>query len=249
MAALSQVLPAKIIRLTGSNFVPTGKVVINWGSTSVPQEYLGSCKRLLNPGGLVRTASNKKLFFEKTLENPAEAPRVPPFTTNKDVAAGWFNDSNTLTIFARTVLSGHSGEGIIKINNPEELAPLPSGTLLCRYIPKRREFRIHISKSGGVFVVQEKKAKSSLGGNVDFQIRNLANGFIFARNDLKDVPADVVDQAKRALAMTGLDFGAVDVIWNHRHEQAFVLEVNTAPGLEGSTLEDYATMFGVELGK
>ena len=41
----------------------------------------------------------------------------------------------------------------------------------------------------------------------------------------------------------GLDFGAVDVIWNEHESKAYVLEINTAPGLEGSTVEDYKEFF------
>ena len=78
---------------------------------------------------------------------------------------------------------------------------------------------------------------------VDFQIRNAANGFVFARNAI-DLPDDCAVQAKKALAMTGLDFGAVDVIYNERLEQSFVLEVNTAPGLEGTTVDDYVAALG-----
>ncbi|MCS5737426.1 hypothetical protein, partial [Herbiconiux daphne] len=40
-----------------------------------------------------------------------------------------------------------------------------------------------------------------------------------------------------AMAAVGLDYGAVDIITNR--EEAWVLEVNTAPGMEGVTLEKY----------
>ena len=45
------------------------------------------------------------------------------------------------------------------------------------------------------------------------------------------------------LAVEGLmvDFGAVDVVWNDQYQKAYVLEVNTAPGIENSTVLDYAT--------
>jgi glutathione synthase/RimK-type ligase-like ATP-grasp enzyme len=43
-----------------------------------------------------------------------------------------------------------------------------------------------------------------------------------------------------AVSALGLDFGAVDIIWNEREDKCYVLEVNTAPGLQGSTLENYA---------
>jgi len=112
--------------------------------------------------------------------------------------------------------------------------------LLCLYIPKRREFRLHCTKAK-VFSIQEKKAQLGYQ-DADFQIRNVANGFIFARQNLGEIPEDVGTQALKAIKMVGLDFGAVDVIWNERRKEAFVLEVNTAPGLEGQTVLDYTAM-------
>jgi D-alanine-D-alanine ligase-like ATP-grasp enzyme len=44
-----------------------------------------------------------------------------------------------------------------------------------------------------------------------------------------------------------LDFGAVDIIYNAKRNECYVLEVNTAPGLEGTTVEKYATKFASEL--
>jgi D-alanine-D-alanine ligase-like ATP-grasp enzyme len=40
-----------------------------------------------------------------------------------------------------------------------------------------------------------------------------------------------------------LDFGAVDVIWNEKEDKYYVLEVNTACGLEGTTLDKYVEQF------
>ncbi|MNN94301.1 hypothetical protein D3C81_2129010 [compost metagenome] len=76
---------------------------------------------------------------------------------------------------------------------------------------------------------------------MNWKVRNLANGFIFARGEdaLGNVPKDVLDQAVKAVASLGLDFGAADVIYNDRQKKAYVLEVNTAPGLSGSTLDGY----------
>ena len=49
------------------------------------------------------------------------------------------------------------------------------------------------------------------------------------------------DKEKRnaAIKALGLDFGAVDIIYNEAEDQHYVLEVNTAPGLEGTTLQKY----------
>ena len=37
----------------------------------------------------------------------------------------------------------------------------------------------------------------------------------------------------------GLKIGAVDIIWNELENKCYVLEINTAPGLEGTTLVKY----------
>jgi D-alanine-D-alanine ligase-like ATP-grasp enzyme len=73
---------------------------------------------------------------------------------------------------------------------------------------------------------------------VDWKVRNHAGGFIYSHQNI-EVPHDVIEQALFAYYETGLDFGAVDVIWNEREGKAYVLEINTAPGLEGTTLTKY----------
>jgi D-alanine-D-alanine ligase-like ATP-grasp enzyme len=37
-----------------------------------------------------------------------------------------------------------------------------------------------------------------------------------------------------------LHFSAVDVVYNDREKKAYVLEINTAPGVEGQTIQVYA---------
>jgi D-alanine-D-alanine ligase-like ATP-grasp enzyme len=39
----------------------------------------------------------------------------------------------------------------------------------------------------------------------------------------------------------GYTLGAVDIAYNEYHNQLVVFEVNANPGLQGSTLESYAT--------
>jgi len=56
-------------------------------------------------------------------------------------------------------------------------------------------------------------------------------------------PEDIFLQSTLAVNCLGLDFGAVDIIYNQKKDVSFVLEVNTAPGLEGSTLNEYVKEF------
>jgi len=240
--ALAQGIQGKVIKLEGSKFKPSAKkTIVNWGSTTMAPEYLAGCTVINNPE-LVRRASNKKNFFELAKAAGEEGPNVPEFTFSKEEARQWLTQDRPKKLFARTVLAGHSGEGIVKVDTVEQLEPIADGTLFVVYVPKKREFRFHVDRKAGVFCVQEKLKKKEIPNEeVDYQIRNLANGFIFAKQDI-DVPEGCKEQAVKALAMTGLDFGAVDVIYNERQEKAYALELNTAPGLEGTTILDYVEM-------
>jgi hypothetical protein len=63
---------------------------------------------------------------------------------------------------------------------------------------------------------------------------------VFARTDIMDSP-EVRELAARAVSALGLDFGAVDIAYCEG--LPYVLEVNTAPGLHGTTLVKYVNAF------
>lgn len=237
---LSKAIAGKVIKIENSRFRPKeNKLVVNWGSTSLPREILEGC-RILNHPEKVKLVSNKKTYFEAMSQGEG-CPRIPPFTTSNEVAKRWIEEDPKGTIFARTVLNGHSGEGIVKVKLKEDLEKIADGTLLVKYIPKRREFRLHIA-GDKVFCVQEKlQPIEKRVEEIDYQIRNVDNGFIFAKQDIQ-VPEDVIAQGLLAIKKSELDFGACDIIWNEFRKEAFVLEINSAPGLEGSTVDDYAGM-------
>jgi Glutathione synthase/Ribosomal protein S6 modification enzyme (glutaminyl transferase) len=140
----------------------------------------------------------------------------------------------------RTVLNGHSGAGIVIANTPEELVSAP---LYVKYIKKRDEFRVHVGSTNQIILVQRKaRRRDTPDDEVNWMIRNHDNGFVFVRKDVTP-PECVLNVSVRALAVTGLDFGAIDVVYHEREDRAYVLEVNTAPGLEGSTVDDYVRFF------
>lgn len=210
------------------------KLVINWGSSRLPEE-VAKCT-VVNGPEAVNRASDKLKFFEN-----AEC-RKPEWFTDWEEAAS-YGDENGCTIVVRTIVNGHSGQGI-ELREPgdwiNEEAPLYTA-----YVPKRQEYRVHVF-GGEVIDVQRKARRRDVEDeDIDWRIRNNANGFIFARNGdtLGTVPDDVLAQAQSAVTSLGLDFGAADVIYNERLAMAFVLEVNTAPGLVGTTLENYVTAF------
>ena len=237
--ALADALGVRRIRLEGSMFKgDKSKVVVNWGSSTVSEE-VSKCM-VLNKPEAVAIAANKRLFFERVAT--LGAVNIPEFTTDKDVAYSWVEDGRT--VISREKLTGHSAEGLVVLDGEEDWAHYNhnAAKLYVKYIPKKDEFRVHVV-CGEVVDIRRKSLNSSVNPtNVNWKVRNHANGFIFAKEGF-ETPDEVLQESLKAVALCGLDFGAVDVIWNNFRQKAYVLEVNTAPGLEGSTIDSYAEGF------
>lgn len=225
--ALADALGGRVLKLEGSRFLPRrDDVIINWGASQTPN-YLPFVP--LNPGTTTAVASNKLNAFQAL---QAAGVSIPDFWTNPDDIP-----ANRFPIVCRTVLNGHSGAGIVIADNPAALVRAP---LYTAYVRKQDEFRVHVV-AGRVIAVQRKALREGTE-NPDFRVRNLANGFIFARQGVEAPPA-VLEQSIMAIAALGLDFGAADVLWNERRQTAYIIEVNTAPGLSGETIINYRDAF------
>lgn len=227
---LSKALRARRISTSELTSLPKDSKVINWGCVESSDD-----ERVLNKASIIRQSSNKKLFFQKMREKGLEAFLPPFWVDRKDIP------TDVYPIVCRTVLAGHSGEGIVIAASPEEIVP---ASLYVQYKKKRDEFRIHVGKFEGESIIistQQKKRRLDVE-EPNWKVRNHQNGFIYARNELR-IPPTVIDIAKKVLLASDLDFGAVDIIWNEEKKYGYCLEINTAPGLEGTTIGDYETFF------
>jgi len=242
---LARALSVPRIKHHGSNFRgKPDKTIINWGAglqkvrESAPETLL-NC-RVLNHPERVDVASDKLQAFRAF---QAAGVPIPEFTTDIAEAHRWLEADET--VMARTVLRGHSGRGIV-IMDPEQGDTWDvRANLYVKYKKKKDEYRVHVLRNQ-VIDVQRKGLREEFRGqeDVNWMVRNLANGFVFVRNDGRTPPQSVLDAGVAAVNALGLDFGAADVIYNERESQAFVLEVNTAPGLVGTTVTNYANAFG-----
>lgn len=202
-------------------------IVINWGSAS-KLKLDKSPKRVYNSPEAVLRASNKLRTFKEFSEHNVP---TPAWTTDAEVAKGWDH-----TVFARTKLSGHSGDGIVIVPKGDDI---PEAPLYTYYIFKEREFRVHVVN--GRVIDTQRKIRDTSREVTSWKIRSHENGFIFARNGLTADP-ELEQVAINAIAALGLDFGAVDIIQD-KDNKYYVLEVNTAPGLEGATVTNYTNAF------
>lgn len=237
--ALAEALGVRRIKHENSRYRGRhGKTVINWGSSQLPDRVdMGA--RVLNRPENVAKCSDKLKFFHWCLA--AERPRVPDWTTDKAEAEAWLENGDT--VVCRAKVNGSGGEGITIID--DNSLDIPLVPLYTNYVPKKEEWRIHIFKDGDELVIidqQRKIKRPDFEGEVNWKVRNHDNGFIFIRNTHNPNP-DILNQAIAALDVVGLDFGAVDVLWNELQQKAYVLEVNTAPGLTGTTVDSYKQAF------
>jgi glutathione synthase/RimK-type ligase-like ATP-grasp enzyme len=110
------------------------------------------------------------------------------------------------------------------------------------------ELRLHVD-FGKVIFLQYKKRQSEVAQTPDQKlIRNHGNGWVFCPRPVEDAPADSAAQAVLAVKALCLDFGAVDIVVGKKDNMPYVLEVNTAPGIESPTLvEAYKAAFTREL--
>lgn len=211
--------------------------VINWGRTDLPELR----SRVLNKGVSVRLAANKLATFTRLRESG-----VPTCLFSTDVleAREW---AKTSTVFGRRQLGAREGRGIT-LFGPNH-GPIPEDAdfpLYTKFWKADREVRYHVFRDKVIDVQEKRRRRNEDRLPKSFYIRSHNNGWIFAREGVEQHPG-ARDAAIRALGALGLDFGAIDlrILGN----SCAILEVNTAPGLEGATLQNYINTFKEFLGE
>jgi predicted ATP-grasp superfamily ATP-dependent carboligase len=186
-----------------------------------PDRVNGRRSIMFHPG--IDKVQQFQNFSQKDVSSPA-------FATTLD--AGRALDSKLVVVRLLTSASEGRGISIVERENLTQIAPLYT-----EYISKKKEFRVHVFNNK-VIDVQEKRRKRGLEEQ-EFKVRNTANGYVFCRTSVVE-PDDLRTVALAAVAALNRDQGAVDVIWNEKQNKCYVLEVNSRPGMQGTTLKIYA---------
>jgi hypothetical protein len=203
--------------------------IVNWGN-SHPPHFRWMEQDLNNPESIAIACNKVHTFSELECKG---FNHLPIWTTDRQEAYELMG-VHDLPVYCRKTITGHSGNGIVIANNSYELIDAPLYTLKTKH---KDEYRVHIFK-GKVIDVQKKKKRLGFDGSSS-GIRNHSNGWVYARSDLA-IPDMLCSIAIQAVDLLGLDFGAVDIGHRIRDNKFFVFEINTAPGIEGSTLDAYA---------
>lgn len=212
--------------------------VINWGCSDI-----NILLESLNPKHWVAVASNKYRSFSRLHQHGV---LVPTWTTDVFEATTWCQEGHT--VVERHLLNSHSGRGIRIVSDPLDIQAAPLYTI---YQKKTAEYRVHVlpaeqcyhhSHDRPVIINQKRRRQDVPSSEVNWQIRNHANGFVYCRDNVDSV-LGLKELAVRAVDALCLDFGAVDILYHAPTETMLVLEVNTAPGLTGSLVDEYADAF------
>ena len=217
-------------RLRSSSFL------VNWGCSNIPVGDIG-LEPNLNHQNSVACAVNKRYTFHLLKEKGVSHPA---YAVDGGFEEGETNNTDSIWL-ARHTLTGSGGEGITVVRSGDVL---PEAPLYVQYIPKLLEFRVHVFRQLNAYdtLVRQKLRQSTAEQTRDQRlIRNHDNGWVFG--NVRD--EDGADKAKavavKAVEALGLDFGAVDVIIGRDDGVAYVLEINTAPGLTSDAALDFYT--------
>lgn len=192
-------------------------IVIRWGTRmDMPTN---NETIVYNKASSIELATNKLKSRIEFIRNNVRCPNL--YTPSMDTV--------TFPIIARPFV--HSkGKNFVVIPHMEAFkafsANYPEGWYYSQFIDKEREFRVHCAH-GKVLGIMEKPAiKGEMAWN------RAINHESFTRVRQANYIHDVCLQALNAVSSLKLDFGGVDVIL--KDNQAYVLEVNTAPTLNSS---------------
>lgn len=204
------------------------KLLLNYGSTTELPRFTG---KYLNHPQSVRNSSDKISTFKLLTE--AGIPTVP-WTTDKDEALNWIKDNKSMVV-ARTLTRASEGRGAVFASDVESL---PNAPLYTKYVKKAAEYRVNVA-FGKVINIRQKRRRKDFDGELNNLCRTHDNGWVYCSEGVDKDNEQLRDLATNSINSLGLDFGAVDIIYNQHYNQYYVLEVNSAPGMEGETLNNF----------
>lgn len=215
-----------------------GHLVINYGGAFVPP---GNSVHWINHPEHVNACSNKIKFFNRVKEYPF----VLEYTRDPECVKNWLEDGKV--VVGRKIVRGHSGIGASIISDLAELSD--EYKFYTKFFPSWSELRLYFV--GESFPIVRQKRRKNDGfledsgiekDGIARKIRTHKNGWIYSSNI--SVPSDTILSMKEATSeikeKIGLDFGAADFLYSRSNNDFKLVEINTAPGLEGTNV----TLFG-----
>ena len=200
--------------------------------TSKPSESVQRLLKALSVGQTVLNYGNgvdKLTQYQFFKENKIPHPE---WTEDKAVAQSWQNKG--IVVIARSKVKGQSGSGVAVVQPNEEL---PDAKVFTQYVKKKREFRVNIFQNK-IVSFREKLRQNKVGEGF---IRNKENGYTttHCKPMTGSIKARLEQLSLEARKVSQSDFIGVDIIYNEFYDKLYVLEVNSGPSIEGSSVDAY----------
>lgn len=193
-------------------------LVIRWGCTSnVPIE------NVLNTAQSIHTVSDKSGFRKKLLDNADTANLVPPTFFNFKEAADELEKGYTL--FVRPKHHAQGKKAYLVENLGEFISAVKEcgdGWYASYFVDKVAEYRVFVVLGRVVWVASKTPA------DPEAVVWNVAQGGKFENVKWGTWDLKVCDAAIKAMKVSGLDFGGVDVMVDHTGHP-YIIEINSAP--------------------
>lgn len=217
---LTKLFPPK-----NTSLIELDDLIIRWGCTSIIQPQP---ENIVNERESILKASNKKNAREEILKAKLPAPEL----------------TTKVPCIARD-LKHKQGRGLVFCTTQESVkGAIRAGKgYFQAFIDKDAEYRVHIAH-GGVLAVQ-RKVYAEPDDKENFKLSvvwNYHSGYIFEPMRWSEIPRGICPIATQAVELFKLDFGAVDII--EKDGKFHILEINTAPRVEGYIAMKYAQYFG-----
>jgi len=214
---------SRILYPKTSYMLENDDILIRWGCTSTTHSQYRD-ELTINERIAIMSASIKPSARIKMIENGLLCPQI----------------STELPCIARRI-KHKRGKDLVFCTSEKDIFNAKRMGLgyFQEYIPKDREYRVHVAH-GGVLSVQE-KIDIEDSRTLDPINWNHDNGFIFEVIKWSKIPKGICKPAIDACKLFELDFGAVDVI--EKDNKFYILEINSAPAVENYTASKYAEYF------
>lgn len=197
---------------------------VRWGATGKMKR---KPKKIINKGTAIQVASDKWEFMNRMREAGIRIPQT------------WGPASPDIQFPCLGRKREHvGGTDVVRCIQRADIkwAVAKGSEFFSQYIPKAREYRLHVWGEGIIKASEKKRTNEDV--EYDPWVWNLSTGYTF-RVPEDRVPATTRFIAVQCVELAGLDFGAVDIIVGD-DGYPYALEVNTAPGLGvDSSLEAY----------
>lgn len=218
--------------------------ILNWGHSVQPLWEVFDYKSWINPPFAIKNSANKNYMYKNFKKY-----NIPTyeFWSRLDlvVNSSLLETVNSFDLVGRELINSSSGKGIVQIEAGklmENLETNPKIQLYTKYEEKKYEQRLFIVNNEIIEIAEkrkmgEKKRKENNIDKVNKKVKTNSNGWIFAKNDIQPITAEVEQIAKEAMWANGLLSGVVDIAFNNPSD-VLVVETNSAPGITSTTTFD-----------